>query len=146
MGVRTVNNLESGYSRARTVASEIKTYTTAKSLQLSSDVSADKILEIGHTYRRFLTELNVIKAIPGILQYARDKEADQSYDFIAEITSLISGMNSIMDSIRTTFPNTNGYLLAVKLTEDFNYNYRIFTVAQSASFKATLDSIVLGID
>lgn len=149
MSVRTassISDVEAGYTRAKQIAGSVKTYTSAKSLQLESDVSSDKILEIGHTYRRFLEELDAIKIIPGMLQYAKDREADQAYDFISEMAALISNMRSIMDAIRTTFPNTGGYLLAVKLTEDFNYDFRIFTVAQAASFKATLDSIILGID
>lgn len=149
MPVRTgsvVSEVEAGYTRAKQINAGIKTYTAAKSLQLDADVSADKILEIGHTYRRFLEELDVIKLIPGMLQYAKDREADQGYDFITEMAALITNMRLVMDEIRGTFPNTNGYLLAVKLTEDFNYEYRVFTVAQTASFKATLDNIILGID
>lgn len=142
----TVSTLESGYLRIKQIVRDIKTYTTAKSLQLTVDVSADKILEIGHTYRRFLAELDTLKAIPGLLQYAKDREADQGYNFVAEVAAIIADMNAVMDAIRTTFPTTNGYLLAVKLTVDFNYDFRIFTIAQAAPFKATLDAIISGID
>ena len=128
------------------IGQEYLVETIQKSIQLNDEVSSDKILEIGHVYRRFLADLDEIKAIDGMRQFAKDRESDQDYDFIDEMSALIASMRLIMDDIRTSFPKEGGYLLAVKLTDDFNYDFRIFTAAQAAGFKVKLDSVILGID
>lgn len=135
---------EAGYRTAKTHAVTAKQYAQRESNRLATqDVNADRILAIFHDCRRLRDELSAAKDVPNILAYARDQENDQTYDLVAEFNALIAALQAVMDDIETTFPtNASGYLLEKQFNAQGTYDFRQFTIAQTANIRTLLDAVV----
>lgn len=73
-------------------------------------------------------------ATPGIAQYARDQEANQSYDVIAEYNAMLASFISVRDALIALFPKDgNGFLLYQTLNASGQVQFRNFTQVQLAT-------------
>lgn len=133
---------EQGYSRARQLALQAQSYCQARAAQFASTTNADVILGTFIDLKRWHDELNTIKTIPGIAQYARDQENDQAYDVVSEFQALIDALNAALTNIFTTFPKDgNGYLIEKKLLVDGTYEFNTFSPAQLATLVGLLGAV-----
>ncbi len=144
MAIKTnLSQLEEGYRTYKNLAAMVKKYCDVKSIQFQAgSVNADNVLGVFHDMRRWAVDLSTLAAIPGIVQYARDVEADQAYDPVAEYLALESAMDSLKLEIRTTFPvDGNGFLLEKTWNAQDTYDFRQFTVAQLSTIVALIDAV-----
>lgn len=142
MGFKAKNTIpEAGYLRAKILLVNADNFFKSSSLKLQTDTNADVVLGIFHDCRRLKDDLDNIKAIPGIGQYAKDQELDQSYDVVSAFNTVIATISAVMSNIRSTFPvDGNGYLLEKKFNAQGTYDFRQFTATQTATLRALLDT------
>ena len=134
---------ETGYRNAKNHAVSIKNYCESRSTQFQSDTNSDVVLATFHDLRRWNDELNAIKAIAGIAQYAKDQEDDQTYNVVAEFNALQAAVVAVMDNIQSTFPvDVDGYLLEKQWNAQGTYDFRQFTGAQLSTLRGLLDAVV----
>jgi hypothetical protein len=134
---------ETGYRNAKNFAVSVRNYCESRSAQFQTDTNADVVLVTFHDLRRWHDELNAVKAIGGIAQYAKDQEDDQAYDVVAEFNALIAAVEAVMDNIRSTFPtDASGYLLEKQWNAQGTYDFRQFTKAQLSTLRGLLDAVV----
>ena len=137
---------EQGYRDAKAAAVQIKSYSAAAVQRLQASVNADVVLMIFHDIRRFGEQLDQIKIIPGLADYAKAQETDPTYDVVAEFTALVASMDAVKANILGTFPTDgSGYLLEKKFNAQGTYDYRQFTAAQTATLRGLLDTVANGI-
>ncbi len=130
---------ENGYRAAKETALRIKNYLQGRVIQFSSPTNADVVISTYRDILRWKAVLDATKAIPGIVQYAKDQENDQNYDVVAEFTALLSSITAFADLIESIYPvDGAGYLLDRKL----NGSIRELTANQLRSLIAPMNTVI----
>lgn len=145
MAFRATNQIpEQGLARAKALAVRTRDYCQSRSTQFAAGgVNSDNVLATFHDLRRARDELDQVKAIPGIADYAKAQENDAGYDVAAEFAALVTAVEAVMTEIQTSFPvDANGYLLEKQWAPDGTYTFRQFSAAQLATAKTLLDAVV----
>ena len=88
---------EKALDDAKVLASRIKRAAELRSISIAGGANSDVVLGILDTLRESSVALNVVKAVPGIAQYAKDQESDQTYDIVAEFTALLAVIEAYED-------------------------------------------------
>lgn len=146
MAFRATNVLpEVGYRQARGVAANLKNYVINRSTQFQSETNRDVVLVTMQDIRRAKVDLQQAASVPGIVQYSRDQEDDNTYDLVSEFTALISLIDAAIDNVTATFPTQNGFLLEKKFAPDGTYTFGAFTGAQLASLRTALNAIAAAV-
>lgn len=129
-----------GYEIAKARAWKARQSAIQMSALLSANINAQIIVGMVNTLNSHKTELEMVKNIPGILQYAKDQEQDQAYDVAAEFLNLIALIDTAIGTIQTTPTNTliNDWTL-------IGIAWNTFTPAQTAGLKVDLDAIVAAV-
>jgi hypothetical protein len=86
--------------------------------------------------------LQLVIDTPGTLQLAKDKYADQSYDVISNITTLVIKINEVIDDIVLLIPKNGIYMQMLSLNEQNKPVWRVFTGSQLAPLILKLDAVV----
>ena len=104
-------------------------------------VSANLLIEY---YLRLVNEKaanTAATAVPGIAQWAQDRDGGVGYDVAAEFTAVNAAIDNTRDWISTNFPSSGGYLQKDQLTVD-GVTVRSFQPSQTAGFRAVLDALL----
>lgn len=105
-------------------------------------VSADQVIAVIQHAAAVLPRFASWTSAPGLEQYARDQEADQAYDVVAEYTAMRNTIRDLRDSLIALFPKDGaGYLLYQKLNADGTFAMRTFTAAQMSATLALFDAV-----
>ena len=138
---------ETALKTAKGRALAIKVFAVAKSTELVTATKSVDILGIADSIANFVSELNTIKSTPGLAEYAKDQENDQSYDVVAEFNALVASLDAVISTVKSTFPvDSGGFLLSETFNADGTRTPRTFTASQVATIKADLDTVVASID
>ena len=130
------------YDRAKTLASQAKLQADNRAASFASGATSAEVLATLANIKAFYDQLLVIRDVPGIAQYAKDQENDQSYDFVTELNVLLSAMVDVRDTILGAIPKDgNDWLLERKLNADGSYTYRTYTGAALAPLIADLQAV-----
>lgn len=106
----------------------------------AGNVSANAIIEFMLNLNDAIRTWGEVAAIPGINVLARDLLRKPGLDFAAELSNLISLSQAAIDWIDANFPkDANGYLLKDKIVAN-SIEVRTFSPAQTANFRALLQS------
>ena len=87
-------------------------------------------------------------SLPGMAQYARDQENDQTYDVIAEFTAMRTAAVAPVDWVFNNFPKdaqAPNYILKDILAADGSITVRQFTSAQTTGLQTALDDLIAAI-
>ena len=138
---------ENAYSQARSAALNLRQYCQAKSTVIqASGMNGNDLLGIIETLKQASIDFAILKTTPGIAQYAKDQENDQTYDVATEFNALESLVNTAVTNLAASLPvDSNGYLLLLKLQGSAK-DWRVFTPAQLAGIKSDLDAIILAVN
>lgn len=143
MAFRATNNLPAvNYDEAKSLARQLKNYASSRATLFGSGGNSDQIFATLDALKQFRDRLDAIRSTPGIAQYARDQEDDQTYDVVAEFVAMVAAVDAAIAQIVTTFPaDGSGFLLAQTLSADGSRSARSFSAAGLATFVTLLTAI-----
>lgn len=124
-----------------TKARQIKN-NIAKGIQImgSQNISANAVLNFMFELNDCIRVWGEAAAVPNIDALAQDVLRKPGLQFAAELTNLITKSQDVIDWIDSNFPKSpDGYLLKDKIVAN-SVNVRIFTTAQTAPFRALLQT------
>ena len=109
----------------------------------SGNIPWPEFVQILRLLNGVLSQMDTIAATPGIQQYVRDQEQDQTYDIAGEYTTMRASLIAIRDWIFNNLPTFTQagtkYLIVSTLTNDGNIVEREFTPAQTAGLRTLID-------
>lgn len=130
-----------GYTRAKEVATHVKAYVQRRIGNIQNGAGTDLLLSIYFDLYRAREELDGIRTVPGIAEYAKSQEDDSAYDVGAEFNAMISAIDAATSYIESALPTDGaGWLLERKLSNGAHI-HRQFTAAQLSTLAALLQDI-----
>lgn len=144
-------NLSAAYGSALQIAQTARTQAAGWRTRVTSGPQqADRLYNYARSTKRMVVDLTGIIAVPGLLEYARDQQADPSYDLPAELTALQAAIAAVRDWLYTSIPRAAGptpYVLLLEVEEDPPYDEtpRTFTSAQLAPLVPLLDGVIAAV-
>jgi hypothetical protein len=140
--IATTRTPDEAYVKIKGLMHQIKLAADRKAAQFGSGGLSNEVLEVLDSLVTARNELDSVEAIPGIVQYARDVENDQSYNVGAEFTSVKNAVQAAIDEIVATYPvSANGYVEEFNIGLDGARVYRLFTAQQLSGVVTALQSI-----
>lgn len=132
------------YKQIKTQAAATKAYLSKQvALMMQAQCDSFEPLAVIQHFGSVVDALNTLAATPGIAQYARNQEADQNYDVVAEFTTMMQAFVSVRDTLITMYPKDgNGFLLYQMLNPNGTVSRRVFTAAQLAPAVALIVSAI----
>lgn len=109
----------------------------------ASTVDSESIISLYRYLTNAKTRLNNFASIPGVVQYVKDAEDDQTYDISTEITAVTSAITDTQSWIETSFPSSGGYLLFLRIIDSV-ITPRSFTPANTAGLRTEL-AVITGL-
>ena len=133
---------QQAYLTVKGIANLLKTRITNNIENLSiANVDYDYLREIYRTIERANDGLNSKKNVPGIVEYAKEAESNAGLDIVAEFSALQQTMSDALEWINNNVPLT----ATVKPPSEWGDGTlieRVFTPAQTAGLRSTLQTIV----
>ncbi len=146
MAFRASNTIpQRGYESARSLALRLQSQAETWKSEVDGGTSADRLLHLLNTLSSYRDELNAIKAIPGIVAYAKDQEDDQAYDVAAEFNALEQLVEDAALWIRDNMPGYPNDLTVLQLNAQGEKVWDTFTGAQLAGLSTDLQQIIDGV-
>lgn len=137
MAFRATNQLpQTAYTDAKNLAAQLKNYCDQTASAMLSDIDGRQVIAIASNMAVYKNRFTTITAVPGIAQYARDQEDDQTYNTATEFTAMIGFLDAAIATVQAT--NVNA-LLSGWGADGVIYN--TFTPAQTATLRGNLQSI-----
>lgn len=131
------------YPEAQDIARALKRYSENQATGLASGTDWSVIRAIIENLKAQRSRLLAAKSTAGIQQFAKDQENDQTYDFGAEVDSVVAAIDAVLTDIVTRIPKDgNDYVLAEELnTSTATITFRTFTPAQVAPVVTLLNAL-----
>ena|ERR1043166_4600884 len=142
------DDLQGAWQQARSLAAAIKTQTqNVRAQSAAGTLGASVLLAYLTEVADVRTQLLIDAAVPGIGAYAQSQINDATFDVSAAFTAMVNQLTSARDWIIANFPkDASGFLLAQTLAADGHQQDRVFTAAQTAGLRTTLDALLATID
>lgn len=113
----------------------------------SFSVGANKIDQYVGQLKNIKADLELLKTTTGLGQFAKDQEADQSYDVVAEYNAMAAQLDlTIQWAIDNLPKDGSGYELTYTRDSAGNKIPRQFSPAQTATFRTQLDALLATIN
>lgn len=140
------NNLipATAYPRSKSSAAQVKGIADSNIAKYTTTgANGNEIFAMTDNLRGLKADLNTAKNVPGIVQYAKDQEDDQTYDVAQAFTDVLQAINAVLAEVEATFPTSAGGWLELNKMEsgDASLTPRDFTTGQLASLTATLQTL-----
>lgn len=130
------------YSEAKRICIQLKTYSQGRSALFAAGTDSSVIIATADNMKSFRDRLNDFKSVPGILQYAKDQEDDQTYDIAAEFNAVIAACDAVITEIVSTLPkDASDWLLVRRINADGSLAYRDFSAAALSTLKSLVDAV-----
>ncbi len=134
-----------GYDNAKALALRLQNHASVWKSEVDGGTSADRLLQLLQSLSGYRDELNAIKAIPGIVAYAKDQEDDQAYDVAGEFNALKQLVEDAALWIRDNMPGYPNDLTVLQLNVQGERVWDTFTGAQLAGLSTDLQQIIDGV-
>lgn len=145
MSFRT-DGLAKAYNRAQNEALRVKSFATSANNALAAGaVSANAVIQIMSSMKSSIEVWDTVSALPGLVQYARDQEDDQTYDVVAEFLAMKAAAEAVRDWVINNFPTAAGFIQKDTLELDGAITVRQFTPAQTAGLQTTLATLAAAV-
>lgn len=141
------DGLSKAYQKAQNEAIRVKSFATqARAALLAGSVSANAVIQIMTNLKSSIEVWDSVSSLPGIAQYARDQEDDQTYDVVAEFLAMRTQAVAARDWVITNFPKSAGdFIEKDTLEADGAITVRQFTPAQTTGLQVALADLIASI-
>lgn len=148
MAFRTQSTPAQGLHTVKSQAIGIRNYSIAqRDLMAAQNISANALRQTMSTFKTFIELLTASAAIPGIVQYARDQENDQTYNVVTEFQTMETAAIAVRNRIINDVPKGPTGEVAVETWEaDGAITVEAFTPAQTANLRTDLDTFIASIE
>lgn len=141
------DGLAKAYNRAQNESIRLKAFSTsARDALLAGAVSANAVLQIMSTMKSSIEVWDAVSSLPGLVQFAKDQENDQTYDVVAEFLAMRNAAVAVRDWIITNFPVAGGFIQKDTLELDGAITVRQFTTVQTVGLQTTLATLTAAIE
>ena len=142
MAFRT-DGLSKAYQKAQSEAIRVKAFSTAaRNALLAGNVSANAVIQIMTNLKSSVEVWDTVSALPGIAQYARDQEDDQTYDVVAEFLAMRNAAVACVDWVFDNFPKApSGHIEKDTLETDGSITVRQFNSGQTNGLQTALTTL-----
>ncbi len=141
MAFRT-DGLAKAYAKAQTEAINVKSFASNHSAALAANtVSANLVQQIMTRMKSAIELWDSVSGLPGIVQYARDMEDDQTYDLVTEFLTMRNAAVAVRDWVINNFPTAGGFIQKDTYEVDGAITVRTFTPAQTAGLQTVLTTL-----
>ena len=145
----TKQHLDEVLARVRSLAHTIKTSSQQlRDASAAGSIIARRIVNHCDSLAQINDQLNTLKAVPGIGDYAKEQFNDANIDIAAEFTAMQNALASTVSWIATNMPKetvTNRWLSVEELVDGKRVD-RTLTTAQTAGLRTQLDALIATID
>lgn len=138
---------EEAYTKVRKTAIQLKVNLQSFKTSLASKNADFKLIKgIYVTLSNAYNQLDTLKEIPGLADYAKQQEDDPNYDVVVEFNNLITQIQSAMGWINDHVPST----VSLKTPADWggpNETVIVdtFTPTQTSDLRTALESVIQAI-
>ncbi len=114
---------------------------------VTGNMTASNILVYQERLKEQLDRLDVLKATPGIGQFAKDQFNDILFDIAAEFNEMQARMQGVLTWIRVNLPvSANGFVEERVIEPDDTITHKTFSSAQALTFRTELNALVASIN
>jgi len=106
----------------------------------AGDIDADFIRALTIYINNAMTYIDNFLLIPGIVQFVKDYENDQTYDISVEATSLKALLQAVIDEIKVRFPVSGTYLLYAEWVGNV-IQPRTLTPANTSTIRTVINAV-----
>lgn len=140
-------NLAQAWYIARLTASDLKTESQNIYNATASDTRADIIISYATRLADIRDRLAASSGVSGIAAYAQAQIDDDQIDIVTEFQNMIDAIDTTVTWIVANFPKDGSdYLLEKKFNANGRTTARLLTVAQLATLRTLVSSIIATID
>ena len=130
------------YPSIKSIAGRVRQVAVTAQSAIAGGVNADQLLGLMRNMRQSLDSLNSLTVVPGLEQYAKDQEGDQTYDVVGEYTTMKAQMIAVGQWIATNLPkDADGYVLLYTISGT-ELVPRTFTSQQLSALSALLQDLI----
>ena len=145
MAFRT-DGLAKAYQKAQNESIRVKQFATqARNALIAGTVSANAVIQIMSNLKSSIEVWDTVSSLSGIAQYAKDQEDDQTYNVVAEFTTMRTEAVAARDWVITNFPASGGFIQKDTLELDGSITVRQFTPAQTTGLQTVLADLIAAI-
>lgn len=137
-----------GLETAKKLAVTLKTLAESKAAEITaSGLDGIEVIHIAQRLKNVRDQLSGIAGTPGLVQYAKDQENDQTYSVGAEFNALLAAIDTVLAEIHSTYPKSTpgGYAEVYTLNANGSITPRQFTSGQLSGLKSELDTLAAAI-
>lgn len=140
------DGLAKAYNKAQSESIRVKAFAAqARSALIAGSVSANAVIQIMTNLKSSIEVWDTVSGLPGIGQYAKDQEDDQTYDVVAEFNAMRTEAVAARDWVITNFPASGGFIQKDTLELDGAITVRQFTPAQTTGLQTALADLIAAI-
>ena len=127
---------------AKSVAISAKRLAQTFSTMFQNTTNRDQVIRCWREFKIHKEGLTTLASVSGIAAYAKDQENDQTYDVVAEFTSLVATIDAVVTEIETVFPKDgSGFLAVSKFGSSVNLEMGTFPAASLSSLRTLLNTV-----
>jgi len=143
MAFRATNVVpQRAYLQVKGTATNVKNNCTTFVAQMAASGANYSLLR---DIRVFLANANAqfttLAATPGLAAYAQQQEDDEAYDVVAEFAAMQAAINAALTWMNTNVPLSVQAVPPAQWTDNGPTIATVFTVAQTAGFRAQLTAV-----
>ena len=138
------DGLGKAYANAQIESANIHAFATSRrDALIAVNQKGDAIELIMTRCRDAVIKWDEASSLPGMVQWARDQEDDQSYDVVAEFLAMRTAAVAVSQWVFDNFPKgAGGYLEKDFYLPNFTINGRNFTPAQTVDLQDLLQVLI----
>ncbi len=141
MAFRT-DGLAKAYASAQNESIAVQGFATSHSAALAaSNVSANLVQQVMVRMKTAIEQWDSVSGLPGMQQYAKDQEDDQSYDVVAAFLAMRTAAVNCRDWVINNFPSSGGFIQKDTYDVDGAITVRTFTPVETATLQALLTTL-----
>jgi uncharacterized protein (DUF885 family) len=143
----TTEAKESAYGRAQRVARRLRQVCgNHKAAMAAGTYNADLLVNLRDDLINADAEFSSAASVPGIVQYAKDVEDNQSYDVAANFTAMRAAVQATKTMIDALAPTSGGFLALWTFPAGSGLTPRAFSAGATADLRDSVQVIIDAID
>lgn len=133
------DGLAKAYAQGQQEAIRLKSFASSSNVTLAAGiVSANLVQQIMINMKSSIAVFDTISSTAGMAQYARDQQADQTYDVVSEFLAMRNASVAVLDWVINNFPTAGGFIQKDTYEVDGAITVRQFTSAETTGLQTVL--------